>query len=61
MYDPQVGDIWYSPGSQAHFMVTRIVRRYNKWGHRYFILWLDNGWGEDETDISCFPNYRWVA
>ena len=60
MRDPQLGDIWYSNGSQAHFMITKIIRRY-KWSNRYFILWLDNGWGEDETDISCFPNYRWVA
>jgi len=61
MCEPQLGDIWYSPAAQAHFMITKIVRRYNKWGHRYFILWLDNGWGEDETDLTCFPAYRWMA
>ena len=61
MREPQLGDIWYAEGSQAHFLITKIVHRYNKWGHRYFILWLDNDWGVDETDINCFDNYRWVA
>lgn len=63
MRDPQVGDIYHSRYNDAHFLITKIVRRK---GHpsRFFILWLDKFLvAEDETDINPFRwyHYRWVA
>ena len=62
MRDPQMGDIYFSKYCNAHFMITKIVR-YPKRPTRYFILWLNNKWGDDETDINPFrwQHYRWVA
>lgn len=63
MHEPQVGDIYYSEMSQAHFLIIKIVPR-RRWAHRVFVLWLDNNWGEDESDMDIFrrtEHHRWVA